>query len=169
MANSYTVRLIDCAGSSGGVDTNTAAVGASLTAWFRSVCQQATSGNTTWTADVQWQAQPGGNSAGQDAGNPLIINLIIYYVQSPRESVIKLHPQYRSTTLPAESDTGIWGTTVSRWTPQGAAVGGLYADTRHQRGLCCALPRHCQRHHAVEPRADGLPREHAQPTDPGRR
>lgn len=69
--------------------------------------QQATNANTTWSADVQWQTQPGGNSSGQDAGNPLIINLIIYYVESPRESVIKLHPQFRSTTLPAESDTGI--------------------------------------------------------------
>jgi hypothetical protein len=121
--NSYTVRLIDCAGSSGGVDSNTTAVGASLTAWYRSVCQQATSGDTTWTADVQWQTQPGGNSSGQDAGNPITINLIIFFVPSPRESVIKLHPQFRTITLPAESDPGIWGTTVSRFTPPGAGVG----------------------------------------------
>jgi len=120
--NTYTVRLIDCA-TSGGVGSNATAVGASLTTWYRSVCQQATSSSNTWTADVQWQMQPGGNSGGADAGNPLTINLIIFFVPSPRQSVIKLHPQYRTTTLPAESDTGIWGTTVNRWTPAGAAVG----------------------------------------------
>jgi hypothetical protein len=119
--NTYTVRLIDCA-TSGGVGSNTATVGASLTNWYRSVCQQATSGGNVWTADVQWQTQPGGNSAG-DAGNPLTINMLIFFVPSPRESVIKLHQQFRNLTLAAASDTAIWGTTVNGWTPQGAAVG----------------------------------------------
>src|SRR5215469_10756049 len=120
--NTYTVRLIDCA-TSGGVGSNTSAVGASLTGWYRSVCQTASSGSNTWTADVQWQTQPGGNSSGQDAGNPLTINMIIYFVPTPGDSVIKLHPLYRRTTLAAESDTGVWGTTVIRWTPAGAGIG----------------------------------------------
>jgi len=119
--NTFTVRLIDCA-TSGGVGSNTSAVGASLTSWHRPVCQQASNSSTTWTADVQWQTQPGGNSSG-DAGNPLTINLIIFFVPTTRDSVIRLHPQYRDYTLPAESDSGIWGTTVSRWTPPGAAPG----------------------------------------------
>jgi hypothetical protein len=116
--NTYTVRLIDCAGT---LRANATDVGNSLTNWYRSVCQQATSGDTVWAADVQWQTQPGGNSGGQDAGAPLTINLIIYFVPSPRESIIKLHPQYRSMTLDAESDTSVWGTTVSRWAPPAPA------------------------------------------------
>jgi len=122
MANTYTVRLIDCA-TSGGVGSDAAAVGASLTTWYRAVCQQASNDANSWTADVQWQAQPGGNSSGQDAGNPIIINMIIYFVPSPRESMIKLHPSFASITLPAEKDTSEWGTTVVRWTPPNAGIG----------------------------------------------
>ena len=116
--NTYTVRLIDCA-TSGGAGSNAAAVGASLTSWYRQVCQQASSGSNAWTADVQWQPQPGGSTSGQDAGNPLIVNLIIFFVPSPRESVIKLHPLYRNTTLAADSDPMEWGTTVNRWSTAG--------------------------------------------------
>lgn len=120
MANTYTVRLIDCA-TSGGVGSHATDVGTFLTNWYRSVCQQATSGSNVWTADVQWQAQPGGSSGGQDAGNPLVVNMIIFFVPSPRESVIKLHQQYRNTTVDADSDTAVWGTTVSRWAPPAPA------------------------------------------------
>ena len=56
--NSFAVRLIDCAGGSGGVSGHAASVGASLSTWFVSVCQRATSGSTVWSADVQWLAQP---------------------------------------------------------------------------------------------------------------
>jgi hypothetical protein len=123
--NTYTVRLIDCA-ASGGVGSNMAAVGASLTGWFRQVCQRASGGGNTWTADVQWQTQPASATPGQDAGNPLTVNLIVFFVPSPRESVIKLHPQYRNTTLAADSDPMEWGTTVSRWNIPG---GGGRAPT----------------------------------------
>jgi hypothetical protein len=116
--NTYTVRLIDCA-TSGGVGGNMAAVGASLAGWYRQVCQQASSGGNAWSVDLQWQTQPGGSNQGQDAGNPLTVNLIIYFVPSPRESVIKLHPQYRNTTLAADNDPMEWGTTVNRWNTPG--------------------------------------------------
>src|SRR5258708_1197876 len=121
-ANTFVVRLIDCA-TSGGVAGGTADVGSMLSTWYRAVCQQATSGSAAWSADVQWLAQPPSSNSGQDAGSPLTINLIIFYVPGPTQGVIRLHQSYRGTTLPAESDSGVWGTTVSRWTPPAARPG----------------------------------------------
>ena len=62
-------------------------------------------------------------AAIEHAGSPLTINLIVFFVPAPSQGVIRLHPQFRSTTLPAESDRTIWGTTVSQWTPRGAQPG----------------------------------------------
>jgi hypothetical protein len=94
-SNTYVVRLIDCQKGAGGVEGNAADVLAKLKAWYTSVCQKASSGNTTWTADVQWLDQPPSNLPGQNAGSPLTINLILFFVPSPRSSVITLHPKFK--------------------------------------------------------------------------
>ncbi len=121
--NSFVVRLVDCPGGTSGVGGHASAVGTFLSTWYRSVCQQATSGGTVWNADVQWLANPPSPAPAQDAGSPLSINLIIFFVPGPTQGVIRLHPQFRSTSLPAVSDSGIWGTTVSQWRPPAARVG----------------------------------------------
>ena len=120
--STFVVRLIDCAGSSGGVAAGTSDVGVSLTAWYTSVCQQASSAGTTWNADVQWLANPPSAVPGQDAASPLTINLIVFFVPDASQGVIRLHPLHRGTPLAADADRTIWGTTESRWTP-GARAG----------------------------------------------
>jgi len=121
--NTFVVRLIDVAGGTSGVAGHAASVGSSLSTWYQSVCQQATAGSTIWNADVQWLAQPPSNTPGQDAGSPMTINMIIFFVPDPQQGVIRLHPQFRNATVAAETDTTIWGNTVSQWTPPGAHVG----------------------------------------------
>jgi hypothetical protein len=121
--NSFVVRLIDVAGGTSGVSGHAAAIGSSLTTWFQTVCQRATAGSTVWTADVQWLAQPPSNPPSQDAGSPMTINLIVFFVPGPAQGVIRLHPQFRTATVPAETDQTIWGNTVSQWTPRGAQPG----------------------------------------------
>jgi hypothetical protein len=121
--NSFVVRLIDCPGGTDGVSGHAASIGSSLSMWFQSVCQRATAGSTVWTADVQWLAQPPSSTPSQDAGSPLTVNLVIFFVPGPAQGVIRLHPQFRTATQPAEGDQAVWGTTVSQWSPPGAQAG----------------------------------------------
>ena len=118
----YVVRLIDCA-ETGGVGADRAAVGQLLATWYRSVCATASSAAMTWSADVQWLTAPQPASPSQDAGSPQTINMLIFYVPTPQEGVIRLHPNWRGQAQEADGDTAIWGTTVLRWTPPGAAAG----------------------------------------------
>src|SRR6185503_4761800 len=121
--NTFVVRLIDVAGGTSGVAGHAASVGSSLSTWYQTVCQQATAGSTIWNADVQWLAQPPSTTPGQDAGSPMTINMIIFFVPGPTQGVIRLHPQFRTATAAAETDTTIWGNTVSQWSPRGAQAG----------------------------------------------
>lgn len=123
MPNTYVVRLIDCAGGSNGVGSHAATVASNLSTWYTAVCQSASSGGTTWSADVQWLSAPPSSTQGSDAGSPLTINMIIFFVPGPTQGVIRLHPDFRSVDLPAVRDSGVWGTTVVKWTPRGAHVG----------------------------------------------
>jgi hypothetical protein len=106
----YVVRLIDCASksrggagtASSGVGTDAAEVCSLIATWYRLITQKAGSG---WTADVKWLTDPPNPLPGQDAGDPLTINMLIYFVLSPRDSVIKLHPRFsRSQLIPVEND-----------------------------------------------------------------
>jgi hypothetical protein len=111
-SNTYVVRLIDCQktiNSSGGVGDNATQVLAKLKVWYASVCQQASSADTNWTADVQWLDQPPRNLPGQDAGNPLTINMLLFFVPSARHSVIQRHPVYKKTDVAAlgHGDAGL--------------------------------------------------------------
>ena len=113
----YVVRLIDCASKStiGGAGTKNSGVGKDaqdvstlLATWYQLVCQKAGNG---WSADVQWITDPPITVPGQ-AGNPLTINMIIFFVLSPRDSVIKLHPQATKNMLTAvENDPKTFGLT----------------------------------------------------------
>jgi hypothetical protein len=100
--NTYVVRLIDCQKDSGGVKNDANEVLAKLKTWYASVCQKASSGDTQWTADVQWLDQPPRNLPGQDSGSPLTINMILFFVPTPRTSVIALHPYFKKTSLPLD-------------------------------------------------------------------
>jgi hypothetical protein len=121
--NTYVVRLIDCLTTAGGVGSGTVDVQTSLSTWYRAVCQQASSAGTTWNADVQWLANPPSSNPGQDAGSPLTINMIVFFIPGPSQGVIRLHQLYRGKPLPADTDTAVWGTTVSVWNPPGARIG----------------------------------------------
>lgn len=118
----YVVRLVDCA-ETGGVGSDRAAVGQMLAGWYRSVCATATTAAMTWSADVQWLIEPRPPTASQDATSPQTVNMLVFYVPTPQEGVIRLHPNWRGQELEANGDTAIWGTTVLRWTPPGAAAG----------------------------------------------
>src|SRR5262245_40135024 len=95
----FVVRLIDCgkargkaAADAGTVGADAEDVGSRLKTWFSAVCHKASSSSTTWTADVQWLDQPTSTPAGQDAGGLHTINLIVFFVPYPRDSVILLNP-----------------------------------------------------------------------------
>ena len=112
-ASTYVVRLIDCQKKAGGVEGNADKVLANLKVWYTSVCQTASSGGAAWTADVQWLDAPPSSVPGQAAEHPLTVNMLLFFVPSPRSSVITLHPQWSKITLPALSDTDILGQTVT--------------------------------------------------------
>jgi hypothetical protein len=110
--NTYVVRLIDCQKGGGGVGDNAADVLAKLKTWYTSVCLKASSKNSTWTADVQWLDQPPRNQPGQDAGSPATVNMILFFVPSPRSSVIPLHPKFKKVDLKYEVEhKDVWGKT----------------------------------------------------------
>ena len=106
----YVVRLIDCASNStmGGAGTKNSGVAKDandvatlLTTWYQLVCKKA---GDAWAADVKWITEPPITLPGQ-AGDPLTINMIIFFVLSPRDSVIKLHPRATKGMLtPVEND-----------------------------------------------------------------
>ena len=122
-ASTYVVRLIDCQKKAGGVEGNADKVLANLKVWYTSVCQTASSGGAAWTADVQWLDAPPSSVPGQAAEHPLTVNMLLFFVPSPRSSVITLHPQWSKITLPALSDTDILGQTVTSGVVSGGRRG----------------------------------------------
>jgi hypothetical protein len=121
-SNTYVVRLIDCttpldaaSGSFGKstIGSTTADISASLMTWYTFVCQKASSQSSSWSADVQWLANPPSSAPGQDAGHPLTINMLLFFVPTPRESVAKLHPRVPASRIAAiEKDAGAMGWTA---------------------------------------------------------
>ena len=93
-ANTYVVRLVDIDKKTNyGVNTDANDVRTLLTTWYTLVCQKASSGDAVWTADVQWlDNPPGAKPPGSDAGGAFVVNMMIYFVLTPRDSVISLHP-----------------------------------------------------------------------------
>jgi hypothetical protein len=70
--------------------------------WYTQVCQKASSATDTWGADVQWlDKPPGAAPPGQDTGDPLVINMLVYFVTSPRDSVIRLFSNAGSAAVNA--------------------------------------------------------------------
>jgi hypothetical protein len=109
--NTYVVRLVDCLQGVGGVDKDGPAVLGLMKVWYAAVCQEASGKGDGWTADVAWMDQPVTANASQDAGSGLVFNLMLFYVPTPRDSVIKLHPSLRAAPLPHD-DPMAWGTTA---------------------------------------------------------
>jgi hypothetical protein len=118
-SKTYVVRLIDCttpidavSGSIGKSSLGSTAddVRASLMTWYTSVCQKASSQDSAWAADVQWLANPASGSPGQDAGDSLTINMFLFFVPTPRESVVKLH-RGTPSIAPIEKDATVMGFT----------------------------------------------------------
>jgi hypothetical protein len=89
------VRIVDCdKANKVGVQGDAADVRSLLTTWFTQVCQKASTKDETWNADVQWlDSPPGTKPPDSDSGSPFVVNLMIYFVQSPRDSVIRLSPR----------------------------------------------------------------------------
>jgi hypothetical protein len=124
----YTVRLIDCgkardrtAADAASVGADAESVSSQLKTWYSAVCHKASSANTTWNADVQWLDQPTSTPSGGDAGGLHVINMIVFFVPYPRDSVILLHPDYSSGfALDAITDPTRMGTTVTQGATQGS-------------------------------------------------
>jgi len=93
-ANTYVVRLVDIDKKTNyGVNGDAADVRSLLSTWYTLVCQKASSDSVTWNADVQWlDSPPASKPPGNDAGAPFVVNMMIYFVLTPRDSVISLHP-----------------------------------------------------------------------------
>ena len=93
--NTYVVRLIDCdKAKNSGVNGDADDVRNLLKIWFTQVCQKASTSNATWNADVQWlDSPPSAKPSNNDFGSPFVVNLMIYFVTSPRDSVISLSPR----------------------------------------------------------------------------
>jgi hypothetical protein len=117
----YVVRLIDCGNVRGPGSSDSAQVGSdavsvcsNLKTFYSAVCQKASSSTTIFTADVQWLGQPASTPSGGEAGGLLTINIIIFFVPFPRDSVILLHPNYNGKlNLDAITDFTQLGTTVT--------------------------------------------------------
>ena len=92
--NTYVVRLVDIDRKTNyGVNADAGEVLKLLSTWYTLVCQRASSGDVTWNADVQWLDNPPGAKPPDDnAGGPFVVNMMIYFVLSPRDSVISPHP-----------------------------------------------------------------------------
>lgn len=93
-ANTYVVRLVDIDKKTNyGVNSDANDVRKLLATWYTLVCQKASSGDATWNADVQWlDNPPGAKPPDNNAGGPFVVNMMIYFVLTPRDSVISLHP-----------------------------------------------------------------------------
>jgi hypothetical protein len=93
-ANTYVVRLVDIDKKTNyGVNGDANDVRNLLTTWYTLICQKASSDNATWTADVQWLDNPPATKPpDNNAGAPFVINMMIYFVLTPRDSVISLYP-----------------------------------------------------------------------------
>ena len=141
----YVVRLVDCAKArGGGVGDHAAGVLTLLKTWYGAVCQRATSAGTVWTADIGWLEQPTQTPQGSDAGAPFTINMLLFFVPIPRDSVILLHPSYASGfELPSVRDHSVGGLTVTEGTIQGGqqtptlAISEIYIE--RSRGTDQAL------------------------------
>ena len=124
----YTVRLIDCgkardgtaAADAASVGADAQSVSSHLNTWYSAVCHKA---STTWNADVQWLSQPTSTPSGGDAGGMHVINMIVFFVPYPRDSVILLHSDFSSGfTLTAMTDPTQMGTTVTKGATQQGGV-----------------------------------------------
>ena|ERR1700733_13395897 len=118
--STYVLRLVDCAGTMG---AHKPPILTMMTGWYRSVATTASSATNTWTSNVQWLDQPPAPTSGQDAGSPMTINMIVFYVPDPSQSVIKLHPTWRGQPRKADDDTGQEGATVMSTTQAGQQAG----------------------------------------------
>ncbi len=107
--HTYVVRLVDVEKSTNyGVSGDAKKVGCLLSTWYTAVCHKASGGDATWNADVQWMDDPPRDKPPNDnAGAPFVINMMIYFLLTPRTSVIKLHPS-NNNRLP---DPGVWSDT----------------------------------------------------------
>ncbi|WP_159351372.1 hypothetical protein [Roseomonas harenae] len=143
--STYSVRLVDCARTrqgkeQGGLGTHASGVCTLLKKWYTSVCQKASSGNQVWNADVQWQAVPSSAPAGESAGAALTVNLILFFIPIPRDSVILSHPNYSNGfTLPSIMDHSLGGVTVVGGTRRGnqrtptLGISEIYVDRLQER------------------------------------
>jgi hypothetical protein len=97
--NIYVVRLVDCdKANKAGVQGDADGVRSLLKTWFTQVCQKASTKDSTWNTDVQWlDSPPSTKPPNSDSGSPFVVNLMIYFVQSPRDSVIRLAPPNKGT------------------------------------------------------------------------
>ena len=93
-ANTYVVRLVDIDKKTNyGVNGDADDVRKLLATWYTLVCQKASRGDAIWNADVQWLDNPPGvKPPDSNAGGPFVVNMMIYFVLTPRDSVISLHP-----------------------------------------------------------------------------
>jgi hypothetical protein len=95
----YVVRLVDCdKANKTGVQGDADEVRGFLRDWFKRVCQKASTKASTWNEDVQWlDSPPSAKPPNSDSGAAFVINLMIYFVQSPQDSVIRLAKQNKGT------------------------------------------------------------------------
>ncbi|GGH20214.1 hypothetical protein GCM10007036_23640 [Alsobacter metallidurans] len=108
----YVVRLVDCMQGPGGLNDDAGPVLASLKVWYAAVCQDASAKGEAWTADVAWMNNPASSNASQNPGDGLVFNLMLFFIPSPRESVIKLNVNMKGVPLPMDDRT-VWGLTSS--------------------------------------------------------
>lgn len=124
-AKTYTVRLIDLGkarGGGAGLGSLATDIGQKMKTWYTSVCTKASSNAVAWSADVQWLEKPPTANASQDPGSALTINMIVFFVPIPRDSVILLHKDYsHDYQLGAINDPDARGETVTN----GATKGGV--------------------------------------------
>ncbi len=129
MANkTYVVRLVDCdKANKNGVGDLAEGIRTLLSNWYTQVCQKASSATDTWSADVQWlDSPPGAKPPGQNAGNPLVINILVYFVTSPRDSVIRLFSQQGQQAVKAIPDSDIGLTFVSGGPVSSMSISEVY-------------------------------------------
>jgi hypothetical protein len=121
--NTYVVRLIDCdKDTKSGVGGDADAVRTLLTTWYAAVCQQASS----WSADVKWLDNPPVQLPGQDPGSPFVVNMILFFVLTPMDSVIKLYPAVPKNFLAeALKDPTTVGQTINQNVTGGQPIRGI--------------------------------------------
>lgn len=124
--HTYVVRLVDIDKKTNyGVNSDANEVCRCLKTWYTSVCQKASSGSDTWNADVQWlDSPPAARPKDSNAGAAFSVNMMIYFVLSPQQSVIAMHPANNGKLPDASvfSDHNDVGLTWFRTAPNGAVT-----------------------------------------------